>query len=200
MNSRWLNRWCYGVAVAGIGAVLLPLSGCGKAAEIAAEKAAEKAIESEMGGDADVEIDKDGQITVKAGDGEKTLNINSKDGNMTMQAGDGKSAMTMEAGESVALPDSLPADVPLPEGATWNLVQQSTGEAQGLMLQGSVATAMADLAATLKSQATAQGWTLVQETNVPNQMALMSFSKGEQSLNYTLGMDGDKTTVMVATG
>lgn len=160
-------------------ASLLP--GCGKAAEITAEKLAENAIENETGGDASVDM-------------------STEDGTFSIQAGNGESAVNMQAGENVALPDNLPADVFIPDGVTWNLVQSGTGEKDQLMLHGTTTSSMTDLAATLKSKATAQGWETVQNISQPGAMEMMTLSKGDKTLSYTLGSDGDKTTIMIAHG
>ena len=162
-----------------LSAAVLP--GCGKVAEVTVEKMAEKAIEQSTDGNAQVDI-------------------NSKDGSVTMQMKDGDNTINMQTGESVPLPADLPSDVPVPQGATWMMVQTSTGEDGSLMLQGTVGTAMTELAATLKSQAEAQGWESIQNISQGGQMEMMTFSKGEQTLSYTLGMDDGKTTVMVIRG
>ncbi len=155
----------------------LLLSGCGKAVETITEKA----IESEMGGDADVDIDSTtGQVSMKM----------NHEGN----------EVSMEAGESVSLPADMPADVPLPDGVTWNLVQNTTGESNGFILQGTVDTAMADLAATLRTKIEAQGWESVQNISQAGAMEMMTYSKGEKTLTYNLATDGGKTTVMIALG
>lgn len=157
------------------------LPGCGKAAEMTAEKLAETAIENETGGNAAVDL-------------------NSENGTFSIQAGDGENAVNMQAGENVALPDNLPDDVYIPDGVTWNLVQSGTGEKDQLMLHGTTTASMTDLAATLKSKATAQGWETVQSISQPGAMEMMTLSKGEKTLSYTLGTDDGKTTVMIAHG
>ena len=76
-------------------AAMIVMFGCGKKAEEkAAEKMAEKAIEASMGGEAEVDIEKDG------------LRIKTKEGEITMTAGD-----------SVKLPADFPKDVFLYKGA-----------------------------------------------------------------------------------
>ena len=157
------------------------LPGCGKAAEMTAEKLAETAIENETGGNASVDL-------------------NSENGTFSIQAGDGENAVNMQAGENVALPEKLPDDVYIPDGVTWNLVQSGTGEKDQLMLHGTTDAAMAEVAATLKSKATAQGWETVQNISQPGSMEMMTLSKGEKTLSYTLGSDDGKTTIMIAYG
>jgi len=176
--------YCLNVKTLPIAALLLallPVSGCGKASEVAVEQLAERAIERETGGGAQFNIDSEG-------------------GRITLQSGDGENAITMQAGESVELPDGLPADVPLPQGATWHLVQTASEGGGRLMLQGTVDTPLADLAETLKSGAAEQGWETVQNISQPGQLEMMTFSKGEQTLTYNLSSDGDKTSVTVAKG
>jgi hypothetical protein len=157
------------------------LPGCGKVAEVTVEKMVETTIE-------------------QSADGNAQVDINSESGSITMQMKDGDNTINMQTGESVPLPADFPSDVPIPEGTTWMMVQTSTGEGGNLMLQGTVGTAMAELAATLKSQAEAQGWESIQNISQGGQMEMMTFSKGEQTLSYTLGNDNGKTTVMVVRG
>lgn len=175
-----IQLWTAALMLAG-GAGLITLPGCGKAAEVAVESATEKAIEKESGGNASVDI-------------------NTGDGTFSMTTGDGKNDVNMQAGEDLALPDDLPADVPLPDDTTWQLVQTVAGESAGLMLQGSTGTAMKELAESLKSKAEAQGWKLENRVSSTDKMEMLTFSKGEKSLNYTLGTDGDTTSVSVSMG
>jgi hypothetical protein len=160
---------------------LFYLPGCGKAAEVTVEKMAEKAIEAETGGDAQVDIKSD-------------------DGTFTMTAGDGENTVNVQAGESVSLPDDLPGDIPLPSGVTWNMVQNTTGPQGNLVLQGTLATPMADVAAALKTEAEAQGWESVQNISQVGALEMMTYSKGEKTLTYNLASDDEKTTIMVASG
>lgn len=161
--------------------VAATLAGCGKAVEMGMEELAEQQIEKETGGNAKVDID-------------------SSNGKFTMESSDGENAIRMEAGDSVELPANLPADVPLPEGATWQLVQTANEGSGNLMLQGTVDTPLAALAETLKAKVAEQGWESVQNITHEGSVAMMTFSKGEQTLTYNLANDGGKTSVTVAKG
>ena len=158
---------------------LAALSGCGKASEVVVESVTERALETEMGGEVDVDI-------------------NSSDGTFTMKGGDGKTSVNIQAGESVQLPANLPADVPIPEGVTWQMVQAAEGENSGFILQGSTAAPMADLATTMKTKIAEQGWESVQNIAQSGAMEMMTYSKGEKMLTCNLATDNGTTTVMMA--
>lgn len=151
-------------------------AGCGKAAE----EASEAIIEANMPDGGNVEIDAEG-------------------GSIRFQGPDGSGAeVQFEAGESVALPENFPADVPVPEGVTWSVVQSSTAEgAGGIVVQGATATPLAEVAAFVKSGATGQGWTETQSMSQAGELEIVSYSKDERQLSYTLGKADGETTVMI---
>jgi len=155
--------------------------GCGKATEVANETIVEAVIEHAVGDDADVDIDAEG-------------------GSVSMTSKDGDNTITMEAGESVPFPADFPSDIPVPVGATWQMVQTSTEEGSSLMLQGLVSTPLAEVSATLRAQITEQGWESVQDISQAGEMEMMTFSKGDYTLSYTLTKDGERTSVMVIRG
>lgn len=72
-------------------AALLLLAGCGAAAEKVSEKATEQAIESQTGGDVDIDTD-----------GEGSVDIETEDGSLSFGTGE--------------IPEEWPQDVPVPEG------------------------------------------------------------------------------------
>ncbi len=86
--------------------VALITAGCAKAAEQVAEQVAEHAIESESGGDVDVNLGDDGQATIEFSDDE------------------GGGTITIGGGE---IPEDFP--VPFPDGGT--VVQTMTGPGGG---------------------------------------------------------------------
>jgi hypothetical protein len=92
---------------AGAAASALLLAGCGSASETIAEKATEQAIESQGGGDVDINTDGDGSVSIEtedgsfSSDGEGNVNIETEDGSMS-SSGD--------------VPDAWPDDVPIPDG------------------------------------------------------------------------------------
>jgi hypothetical protein len=109
--------------VAGTAAVVavVVLAGCASAAERIAEEATERAIESESGGNAEVDIDDDGSVRVRTGDGSFSA---SADGSM---------------------PEDFPA-VPVVDGkvtASWSTKE---GEAESWMVTLEVADAEAAFA------------------------------------------------------
>ena len=86
-------------------AAILVMFGCGeKGEEKAAEEVMEKAIESNMAGNAEVDIE------------ENSLRIQTEEGEMTMTAGD-----------SVQLPADFPRDVFLYKGAVLNTTMELPG-------------------------------------------------------------------------
>ncbi len=91
-----------------VGVLALITAGCAKASEKVAEQVVERAIESESGGDVNVDLGGDGQATIEYSD----------------EQGEGK--ITIGGGE-------IPADfpVPFPDGGT--VVQTATGPEGGVV-------------------------------------------------------------------
>ena len=176
MKSTSSFRYGAFVASAAIGFATL-FNGCGKVAE----EVAETAIESGMPGGGNVQIDSDsGTVSVQGSDG---------------QGG----AINVQAGESVALPADFPSDIPVPDGVTWNLVQNSQSDGKPVvMVQGMLATPLADVAASMKSRIESQGWTSVQNFQQAGEMEMLSYKKEERSLNVTITKADDQTSIMIA--
>ena len=177
MNIYRLLDWKYAGAFALAGALALVAPGCGKAVE----EVTETAIESGMPGGGNVEFDRDGEtITIQ---------------NVT---GDGGS-VSVQAGESVALPADFPDDIPVPDGVTWNVVQNAQIEGRaGVTAQGMLKTPLADVAAFMKKEAESQGWATEQSFQQAGQMEMLTFSKGERMLNVTLTDTGDGTALVIS--
>ena len=113
--------------VGGLVAVLvLTTVGCGKSPT---EIGVEKIIESQTGGDVDLDFDDDGGYSIKTEDGSMTIDEDGNfevvdkdgevitgsgdsDGNMTFEGDDG--SFTMSQGSDI--PDEWPSDVPIPDG------------------------------------------------------------------------------------
>jgi nitrogen fixation protein len=161
--------------IAALGAIglLLPLAGCGKVAE----EATEKAIEASMPDGSSVEIDENGgQVSIQTTDGEG-------------------GAVNLQAGESVALPSDFPADIPVPQGVTWNLVQTA---AAGVTAQGMLKTPLADVAAFMKSGLEGQGWTQETAFQQAGEMEMLSYKKGERTLSVTVSKADEETAIVIA--
>lgn len=91
---------------AAIAASLLLLAGCGAAAEKVSEKATEQAIESQTGGDVDINTD-----------GEGSMDIETEGGSLSFGTGE--------------VPEEWPEDVPLTEGleiSSGSTIDSSDGE------------------------------------------------------------------------
>lgn len=147
-------------------------SGCGKAAE----KASETIIESNIPGGGSVDI-------------------NSDDGMITIETPEGN----VQAGESVALPDNFPEDIPIPEGVTWNLVQNiSSDGATGVTAQGMLSQTVAEVANFIKTEAAAKNWTTVQSFQQAGEMEMHTFSKGERNLHVTISHADDQTALVIS--
>lgn len=85
------------------------LAACGGGDKIS-EQIAEKAIESQGGGDVDLDIGDDGSVKVETSDGTFSAD---EDGNITIESEDGTQTIDSDIGGE--LPDDFP-DLPLPDG------------------------------------------------------------------------------------
>lgn len=157
--------------------LLLAAPGCGKANE----EITESTIETSMPNGGDVEYDSgSGDISIQTTDGEG-------------------GAVGVQAGESVALPDNFPADIPVPDGVTWKLVQNaSTGGKSGVTAQGMLQTPVADVAAFVKEETAKEGWTSEQSFQQAGQMEMMTFKKEERMLHITLTGTDDGTAIVIS--
>jgi hypothetical protein len=177
MNTIHLSvcRFAGALALAGVLAMAAP--GCGKAVE----EITETAIESGMPGGGNVEIDQDGE----------TFSIQSS----TEDGG----AIDLQAGDSVALPADFPSDIPVPDGVTWNLVQNAQIEGKAsITAQGMLKTPLADVAAFVKKEAEGQGWTTEQSFQQAGQMEMLTFKKDERMLHATITDTGDGTALVLS--
>lgn len=126
-------------AILAAGAFTLLTAGCGNAAEKVSEKAVEKAIESETGGDVDINTDGEGSFSVETEDGSFSTSANE-------------------------VPDGWPEDVTLPDGieiTTGSAMDASDGRL--LTITASSDTSPAELFDEVK--ATLSGWDISAETS-----------------------------------
>ena len=162
------------LAVVGIaGALVFVGTGCGKAAEKVQEKAAEEAT-----GAKDVDINKNGDVTVK-----------DKDGN-TIQVG------------SADLPKDWPDDLKPPSGV--KLVAASTSTTNGkqtMIVNGETDDSFDDIYAGIKQQLTDAGFEITNDTNTSGSSgsgAIITATGDGLSAQVTVGQADGKTTIFYA--
>lgn len=135
------------------GAVLL--TGCGAAADEAAERAVEQAIESETGGDVDIDTDGDGSFNIETEDG--TISSDG-DGNVEIDTEDG--SFSAGTGE---VPEAWPSDIPLPDDLTvLSSTELDSSDGRLILVSGTTGTSAADLLDEYRSALS--GWTVSGES------------------------------------
>jgi hypothetical protein len=114
--------------------VALVTAGC--SGDKLAENVLERQIESESGGDVDIDFD-DGDISIQTEDGkfsietdeDGNISIESDDGQMSIDSDDGETVIESEDGTMVIgssggeLPDDFPDDLPLPDDVSFDFNQ-----------------------------------------------------------------------------
>lgn len=150
--------------------------GCGKrSGEAIAEKLIEKSMEQD-GVKADVSIS-DEKVTVKAGD----------------------KSMSMEFGESVAIPEKFPKDVPIYKGAK---VTAAMSLPEGFNVGMQSKDALAKIVSFYKEKLAAEGWTEKGTFATPDQ-TLISSEKGKMTLAVSVttadGQSAINMTVLINT-
>ena len=157
-------------AAALAGSLVLVGAGCGKAAE----KVQEKAIEQSTGAK-DVDINKDGDVTVK-----------DKDGN-TLQVG------------SAELPDGWPSDLDPPSSV--KLVAASTSTTNGkksFIVSGETSDSFDDIYAGVKQQLESAGYEITSDNNTSStdgKGALITAKSSDFEAGVTIGQTDGKTTI-----
>lgn len=169
------------VALALLPALLL-FGGCGEASDKAAETAAEKAIESQSGGDVDVDVD-NGEVKVETEDGTYESD---GDGNVRIETEDG----TFTGGSG--LPDDWPEDIPMPDGVE---VVYGSSSPEGATVtvtgSGSVDELMADFEDALSD------WTAEDETTMEtggDTFRSARFVDGEREVSVSVSNSGGEAT------
>lgn len=136
---------------------MLALAGVGACS---AENIAERAIEAGTGGEADVEIDGDGGVTIESSEGSVTVDPDA--GEVVVEGSDGGTTYQGLTGE---LPDGFPSQVPLVKGTI--VFGQSTTEASGaasysVIIESSIP--VSDVYQDAKSALTGAGFEVSNET------------------------------------
>lgn len=150
-------------------AAMMLMFGCGEKTEKkAVEKMAEKAIESNMGGNAEVDID------------DNSLRIQTKEGEMTMTSGD-----------SVKLPANFPKDIFLYKGADINTAMELP-EGFNLMFQTKDDTSK--VSETYLAEMEAKGWSKEMSMDMGSRKMLV-FTKDERIVNVSIASQDEMTQI-----
>lgn len=195
---------------------LVLAGGCGGGDEIS-EGFLEDQIESETGGDVDLDLD-DGQMRIQTDEGEiriqtdedgnVSISGSGDDGDFTMESEDGRTVIqsedgsTMIAGEGTELPDDFPDDVPLPNGLEVQYSQSmSTADELGFLVGGHVDGSPGDVLTAYAAALEAAGYAQVQLTSTPDG-GFFAYDDGAWTVSGGVGDDpvgGTQFTITVAT-
>lgn len=104
-----------------------------------------------------------------------------------------EATVTLQSGESVALPEDFPADVPLLDGMQITTVMEQTGEDDAILITAATSMALDDAAQAIAENAKANGWTEVTSVNQAGQMAIRAYEKGDRSWSATVINEDGKT-------
>lgn len=144
------------------------------------ERAIERAIEGASGGDVDIDIDRDGSMSVTGENGEE---FNAK------------------AGDNVSLPDNWPSSVSIPSSARLNYAgSMNAGDAESVGLSAVYTTkeSTTEVAKYFKSTLETAGWE-IQGTMATGDGSMITATKGEEeNVAVYIGSTEDETTVTVS--
>ena len=150
-------------------AAIMVVFGCGeKGAEKAAEEVMEKAIESNMGGNAEVDIEKE------------SLRIQTEEGEMTMTAGD-----------SVKLPADFPRDVFLYKGANLSTAMELP---EGFNLLFQTKDDPSKVSEAYLTEMEAKGWSKEMTMDIGSRK-MMVFKKDERIANVSIASHEEMTQI-----
>jgi hypothetical protein len=198
------------LAGAGVAVALVLAGGCGKAAE----KITEKAIESETGGN--VDLDADGGMSFESGDGSFEIDADGNtvirdaegnvitadaEGNMTMDGEDGET--TYATGENAEVPDGWPAFLALPDGAS--IMTSQTGTADDVVTGSVMAEVdgdVKDLYEGYKEALEDEGFEIGSDSfteSSDGDFASVTGEKGDESVSITVSSGtGSKTNMIMS--
>lgn len=163
-----------------------------------AEDVAERAIEAGTGGEADVEIDRDGGVTIESDEGSVTVDPDS--GEVVVEGSDGDTTYQGLTGD---LPDGFPTEIPLVKGNIafgQSVSEGSDGTSYSVVIEssGSVADVYRDAATAL----TGAGFKVSNETTGSSgdtAFAGATFTSADWEVTVAVGTsDGDTSTVTYA--
>lgn len=186
-----------------------------------AERIAENRIETEGGGEVDIDVD-DGDVSVKTEDGEfsietdsdgnvsirgvgendgESFSIDSENGETVIETEDGSAVITRSAG----LPDDFPSDVPTPDGIDIQFAQSTdTGDGTGFVLAGTSDRSTSDLVDEMVGRLEENGFEQLQLTETPDG-SIIVYRRDDYSVAATFSADdgdgsGFQMTVLPETG
>jgi len=152
-------------------AVITVVFGCGKKGEEkAAEEVMEKVIESNMGGNAKVDIEKN------------SLRIQTEEGEMTMMSGD-----------SIQLPADFPKDVFVYEEADLN---NAMVHPEGFNLMFQTKDDSSKVSEAYLTEMEAKGWSKEMTMDMGGRKMLV-FKKDERMANVSIASDDDMTQIVL---
>ena len=153
-------------------AAIMVVFGCGeKIEEKAAEEVMEKVIESNMGGNAEIDLK------------ENSLRIQTEEGEMTMTAGD-----------SVKLPTDFPKDVFLYKGADLNTAMELP---QGFNLMFQTKDDPSKVSEAYLTEMEEEGWAKEMSMDMGGSK-MMVFKKDERMVNVTITSDEEVTQIALS--
>lgn len=207
MAARWITR-CAGLLGLGLVAV-----GCG--GEGIAERIVENRIESEGGGDVDIDFD-DGDFSVKTEDGEFSIETDddgnltiegaggSDDESFTIQSDDGETVIKTDDGSAVFtqgtdLPDGFPDDVPVPDRIEIQFSQSSeTADGVGYVIAATSTRSIAELVEEYANRLDDAGFERQQFTETPDGSILV-YQRTDYGVAATFASDGAEGTAFQLT-
>jgi uncharacterized protein YceK len=160
------NRSLITILFIAVFSLSLLLSGCGMVAQKAADKAAATAIQSSVGGDAKVDVNKD------------NVSVTTKDG-------------SMKVGGATEWPSTMPADVPkFSYGKITSAMENTTSDGLSIVV-GIDGVALADLDK-YKSDLEGAGWEIT-TTSKTDDASILSAEKGKNTVTVSFSIKDDKT-------
>jgi hypothetical protein len=139
-------------------------------------------------------------MEIRGDDGETArVEISGGDaGSFSMRIDGGEEGLQMRMGSHATLPEAFPSDVPVYDGLVLRMVQKSD---DGFVIQGLVKDEIDTVAAFYKQRVEAQGWKeeMAFTQSGAHALTVLGYSKGDRTLNISIGREDDQTSVMIAT-
>lgn len=145
------------------------------------ENIVERAIESQTGGDVDLDLDGEGSMTFEGKDGEK---------------------FSVTAGDAAKLPSDWPDSVPIMDDATITYAGSMGGGdgTTGLTAVYTVSESKADVVEFYKSELAAEGWTIAGVMDFGDSGMVTATRNESETVGVTVATENGDTTVTVSVG